>query len=67
MAQASFGQTSFDYDPSFEGRIKITTAEGSTVGVPAEDVLRFVYAAFVIPQRTMRAEKKPWRDGLVGS
>lgn len=66
MALVSIGQTNFEYDPDFSGKIKITTAEGSVVAVAAEDVLRFVYFAYVIPQRTTKAERKPWRDGLIG-
>lgn len=65
MPVCEFGSTKFEYEPDFTGKVRIATAEGSTVAVPAEDLLRFAYGAYVIPQRQIEADKKGWREGLI--
>ena len=64
MAIATSGNTKFDYDPSFTGKLKIINEEGSSLAVPVEDVARFIYHCYVIPERERKAASKDWRVGL---
>jgi hypothetical protein len=67
--QRTFGSTTFDAPEVLTdgtAMVRIITAEGSSIRVPAEDVLRWVYGAYVIPQRLDKMERKDWREGLLG-
>lgn len=69
MSQRTFGGTTFDAPDTLtdgSAMVKITTAEGSSIRVPTEDVLRWCYGAYIIPQRLDRMERKDWREGLLG-
>jgi len=66
MATADYGTTKFEYDPDFSGKVKIFTSEGSVVAVSADDILKFVYYAYVLPKRAAKAERVKHIDGLLG-
>ena len=64
------GTTTFDYEPADaftgNGKVKISTGEGSSIAVNGEDLLRFMVSAYVLPLRQAREEKKNWQDVLLG-
>jgi hypothetical protein len=69
MPTRTFGGTTFDAPESLadgSAMVRITNADGSSIRVPAEDVLRWVYGAYIIPQRLAKMETKDWREGLLG-
>ncbi len=66
MQQANIDGTGFEWDDSLTGKLKITTPEGSTVAVPLESVLKWVYGCYVLPGRQSRDGRKDWREGLLG-
>jgi hypothetical protein len=66
MPQVTCGVTTFDFEPGLTGKVKIITPEGSTVAVAGEDLAKFIYATFVLPERQARAERQEWREGLLG-
>ena len=47
-------------------KVKIVTPEGSAIAVSAQDLLQFVFDAYVMPQKRMKAERLGWREGLIG-
>ena len=64
----NIGSTGFSWPDILEpgAKVRIATAEGSTVAVPFDDLAAFIYLAYIAPQRQMRDMKKDWRDAILG-
>lgn len=60
-----YGTTVFEHAPDFTGKVKITTAEGSTVAVPVEDIMKFA-SGYARQLRFARLDQMPWQDVLAG-
>jgi len=58
------GTTTFDFPSTMEGKIKVTTAEGSTVAIPYQDVMIFV-SGRTRELRLDRENKKTWLQILL--
>jgi hypothetical protein len=65
MAQTQCGSSIFDYQDDFTGKVKITTAEGSSVAVPCEDILKWA-SLYARQSRMLRADQMAWQDVLSG-
>ena len=65
MPVSDYGTTRFDHDQDFTGKVKITTAEGSAIAVPVEDIMKFAsgYARWL---RVVRLDQMSWQDVLEG-
>lgn len=63
--KSSCGSSEFEYADDFTGKVKITTAEGSSVAVPCEDILKWA-SLYARQARAIRADAMAWQDVLAG-
>jgi len=64
MPSETYGTTTFDHQ-DHQGKLLIRTSEGSSVAVPAQDVLMWA-AAFARAQRISTLDRMPWQEVLGG-
>lgn len=65
MAQATCGTSQFEHADDYTGKVKITTAEGSSVAVPCEDILKWA-SLYARQARAIRTDQMAWQDILAG-
>lgn len=69
MPQGNFGSTSFQWPDIQEPgcKAKITTAEGSTVAVPMDDLAQFITEAVVKQMVYTQLAQMSWQEILTGA